>query len=547
MVEIDIKSIDVIRTRGCTAWEFSEEEVACIQVEDVGWETGEVGSEVPESIEPADEMGLDGRKDVVQINASKDFTESEDRKKQAVNIPEEYDVDVDVDHCIPLSPGKEEGFDYLASLAAEMSPELDDGRMAWARNISPEVPKPGLMSTLRNGDTGSQEEGLENQHLGANGAAAMDVKGLRSKVETFACVKKPNPVTGFVTGRGKEMHVSEMQLQAARVLLQEEEKSAGDVSLGNEIDLTVSGFRSGSGAALKVPKSKLDAAAKLFDDVEPIEQQAILDENIIKAPESSKKRMLDTDYLSGFSTGSGVKVKISKEKMEAAAQLLASDGGTDANEMPIRQQETPAAREQNVRKQSFITPTPIRVVRNTPAGDHMGTKSRFAPTSRQSDPLGPAASYRTPGSREPVSEYSEKENLPSKLVSRYQERSSEVAVMGGQRDYGLSINHDATGAQGHKQLSMSRASMSMMRKENLPLNPNQTETYTFDSKYGAGDVRAHLLSTGAKSDFVTDEWVRYEILGICNTALVSLSSQFIIKFVSFHAETITNGLFGSLL
>jgi hypothetical protein len=309
----------------------------------------------------------------------------------------------------------------------------------------------------------------------------------------------------------------------------------------------VSGFRSGSGAALKVPKSKLDAAAKLFDDVEPIEQQDILDENIIKAPESSKKRMLDTDYLSGFSTGSGVKVKISKEKMEAAAQLLASDGGTDANETPIRQQETPAAREQNVRKQSFITPTPIRVVRNTPAGDHMGTKSRFAPTSRQSDPLGPAASYRTPGSREPVSEYSEKENLPSKLVSRYQERSSEVAVMGGQRDYGLSINHDATGAQGHKQLSMSRASMSMMRKENLPLNPNQTETYTFDSKYGAGDVRAHLLSTGAKSDFVTDEWVRYEILGICNTALVSLSSQFIIKFVSFHAETITNGLFGSLL
>lgn len=546
MVEINIKSIDVIRTRGCTAWEFSEEEVACIHVEDVGWETGEVGSEVPESIEPAGEMGLNDSKGVLQINRSKDCAEYEDRKNQAANIPEEYDVDVDVNHCIPLSPGKEAGFDYLASLAAEMSPEQDDGRMAWAKNISPEVPKSGLISTLRKGGTGREEECLENRHLGANDATAMNAKRFGLKDESFG--RAENPVTGFVTGRGKEMRVSEMQLQAAKVLLQEGETSAGDIRLGNEMELTVSGFRSGSGAALKVPKSKLDAAAKLFDDVEPREQHALLDENIKKSPKSSKKRSLDTDYLSGFSTGSGVKVKISKEKMEAAAQLLAEDGGTDANETPIRQQQTPAAREQTVRKQSFITPTPIRVIQNTPAGDHLGTRSRFAPTSRQSDLLCPAASYRTPGSRQPVSGTSGKENLPSKPVRKYQQRSSELAVMGGQRDYGLSIKQDDTGAQSHKQLCMSHTSVCMMRRQNLPLSPNQTETYTFNSKFGAGDVRAHLLSTGAKSDFVTDEWVRCEMLNIRNTALISLFGHFhLFDAIYCHAETITNGLFGSLL
>jgi len=514
MVEMNIKITDVIRTRGCTAWEFSEEEFASIQVEEVRWETGEFGSEVPESNEPAPisvhDMGFASCKDFVQENGLKEGAKYDFKKKEEVGIPEEYDVDVDVEHCIPVSPRKEAGFDYLASLAAEMSPDQDDaGAMAWAKDISPEVERAGLASTLRFSDKkGMEDGGLESRYCKAIAAPAISVKELELKDGSLKCAEKPNPVTtvaGFMTGRGKEMHVSKMQLQAARVLLQNEEQFADEVLPGSEMDVTASGFTSGSGASLKIPKSKLNAAAKLFDNLESKEQHANFDAFPKQASKTSRKRSLDTECLSGFSTGSGMKVKISKDKMEAAAQFLAGDDGSNANETPIRQQDTPAAREQSIRKQSFVTPTPIRVMQKTPGGDHFGTRSRFAPNSRQSDPIGPATSFRTPSAQLPVS--TGKENLPKTSARKY-EQISEMPIMGGKKDC-RSMESDETGAQKHK-LSISHAGK--MQSRNLPLNPNQAETYIFDSKFGAGDVRAHLLSSGAKSDFVTDDWVRYERL-----------------------------------
>lgn len=247
-------------------------------------------------------------------------------------------------------------------------------------------------------------------------------------------------------------------------------------------------FTTGGGAALKISKSKLEAASRLFDGLDdtPRKEKENEKEGVTKGQATAPSNM--------FMTGSGSKISISKDKIAAAAKLLDLDEDSDA------------IHSQDVSKNSNTTPAPKDVqssdaLARTPAPASKGwtaSRSRFAP------PTASGSTFTAPS---------------KKKMPEYQTPGNHGAVTKRARISTSSAEHANTPGlvtpQVFQQVKQTPYSTDMkhpngpVRKVALPLTPQLASRYLFDGNYGPGDVRSLLLTSGAKPDVVQDDWVRY--------------------------------------
>ena len=198
-------------------------------------------------------------------------------------------------------------------------------------------------------------------------ADALDAQ--RETNESFKglATEAPPPVVGFQTGRGARIHISESSLKKAKQLLSDENDS--DRALSFQVPTTscqehmpstsggLIGFQTGAGRKIEISESSLKKARQLLAD--PLEESTVgqpsnysneakdsqpqgygqshnssttqmkLSTNASQVPTFDQSRV-----GTGFQTGGGKSVQISKSSLQKARKLLADDADTSGEEMP---------------------------------------------------------------------------------------------------------------------------------------------------------------------------------------------------------------------
>jgi hypothetical protein len=152
---------------------------------------------------------------------------------------------------------------------------------------------------------------------------------------------------GFTTGSGKKISISQEALAKASAVFNNESDYNSQLptpfsqihdephlSVQNQDLYTTSNFElssfstfsTGSGKKVHIPQEKLDAARKLLSlDEDPMKtySQLTIDSTCTKGIDSTA--FVDSSACDGFSTGSGQKIQISTEKLDTARKLLFSN------------------------------------------------------------------------------------------------------------------------------------------------------------------------------------------------------------------------------
>ena len=255
---------------------------------------------------------------------------------------------------------------------------------------------------------------------------------------------------------------------------------------GGDVKLATAGamFTTGGGCALKISKSKLEAASRLFDGLDDTPVKSKDDDDDDDDDDAKDKVQAPSNM---FMTGSGSRISISKDKIAAAAKLLDLD-------------------EENGSKNSNTTPAPKDVqasvaLAKTPAP---AGKGWTAPRSRFAPPVASGSTCMAPTTK--------------KKMPEFQTPGNHTAVTKRPRSSTSSAEHAHTPGlvtpQVFQQVKQAPYSTSMKqgntngRRIELPLTPHLASRYLFDGNYGPGDVRSLLLTSGAKPDVVQDDWVR---------------------------------------
>lgn len=437
-----LKVVDVLRARG-GRWEFSK-------TEGDEWREITVNKRKLEWFESR----KDGdRETCVRDQSSEKMCSSHD--KPDFELPEAFDVPIEaarsgekpIDGALEGAADGTE-FDYDVGFGTQQSPQGEEHVFAWA-------------------------EGIRG-----------DAEGNAGGVVRLQRDKKEQPSERVEDKAAKQRRV-EIQKETTNVFNESDAFKTPKLKTP-----AVAGFMTGSGAKVSICQTKLDAAAKLFADLAPQEEDDDLSFEKVNLPQG-----MELQTASLFSTGKGTAVKISKDKLDAASKLF-NDIHGDEQSPKIRLNETPNLRDKSGQRHTRAS-TPVRMQQTAHASD-TGGKSRFAveATRRRSSSMGSISSAKhrvndcmsTPAA-------GMKKNLPctEHCLEKFDRNilSQRVAnVING------AVQPDDSANEGRW-------------KESLPLTPRAASLYVFDGGYGPGDIRAWMLELGAKPDVITDAWIRY--------------------------------------
>jgi hypothetical protein len=145
---------------------------------------------------------------------------------------------------------------------------------------------------------------------------------------------------GFTTGRGEQVRISEKGLLKANALLYEgeDEPNTSDIPFSNDDDYETihdpqagfaGGFQTGRGAKIQVSKEGLEKAKRILAS-----DSEAMDEGSEVGYAEEHKRLPMTE---GFQTGGGKKVQVSEESLKKAKLLFVGENADDmAMETPNR-------------------------------------------------------------------------------------------------------------------------------------------------------------------------------------------------------------------
>lgn len=294
----------------------------------------------------------------------------------------------------------------------------------------------------------------------------------------------------FSTGAGKALAIDPEKVAAQRLLF------GGEQALPNALPAPPASsgsiFSTGSGMSIKIDPEKLAASRRL------LEEEGRRRCTRVDRASPARPRPVERSNDSTFHTGAGSSIKISKEMVDAAKARLEDAGGNDPSEH--RKVATPvmsrfAPNRMDVCKIHIPNPSNAvtKPLSRTPGHDLLrrprssgGVGVRTPCMVTPQNTFGGGFNGRntiTPGS------LADSVNRPVALrasMSRTQPMPHLLGELGRQ----------------------DRPEHAQFNRHSLPITPELASKFAFSSMYGPGDVRAHLLSTGAVPGIVSDAWVR---------------------------------------
>jgi hypothetical protein len=304
----------------------------------------------------------------------------------------------------------------------------------------------------------------------------------------------------FSTGAGKTLAIDPEKVAAQRLLLAGEQTGTPK-GLPSAVPAPPASsgsiFSTGAGMSITIDPAKLAASRKLLGEEGGRGHCASADRAALAA---TRPGPVDRSGGSIFQTGAGSSIKISREKVDAAKARLEDAGGSDPSEH--RKASTPmmsrfAPNRMDTSKVSM--PNPFNAVAkpfsiSTPGHDLLRRPRSSGPvcikTPRMVTPQNAfGGGFNGGNTVTPSSSLAGSVNRPVALRASMSRSQPTPNLLGqlARRD-------------GSEHAQFSRTS--------LPITPGMASKFAFSDMYGPGDVRAHLLSTGAVPEIVSDAWVR---------------------------------------
>ena len=315
----------------------------------------------------------------------------------------------------------------------------------------------------------------------------------RNKREETRC-PRPQPAKAlggsiFQTGAGASIKIDPKKVAACRRMLEgsaataamsEQRASGAGASSTPLAGTSGSIFQTGRGTSIKISEERLAASRRMLG----IDSSASL-AAASAAPQGAGGSI--------FQTGTGMTIDIPEDRLDASRRMLGVDDAPPAVD-PLREPL------QDQRKAA----TPMM--------------SRFAPQPKQlpghSDlirrqrPL--SAAVTTPRMMTPQNTLGGGALKVRNNVITPGSSIAGSANRGGFHRTGSSGFPGFSGLKRHRFADdeTDRPEEAQFARHELPVTPKMAAKFAFNGMYGPGDVRAHLLSTGAIPDVVTDAWVR---------------------------------------
>ncbi len=304
----------------------------------------------------------------------------------------------------------------------------------------------------------------------------------------------------FSTGAGKALAIDPEKAAAQRLLLAGEHAGTPKAlprALTAPHMSSGSIFSTGAGISIKIDPAKLAASRRLLGEEDGRGRFASVDR---ASPVPARPSTFNGSSDSVFQTGAGSSIKISREKVEAAKARLEDAGGNDPSEH--RKASTPmmsrfAPNRLDTSKVSM--PNPFHAVtkplsNSTPGHDLLRRPRSSGPvgikTPRMATPQNAfGGGFNGRNAVTPGSSLAGSVNRPVALRASMS-RSQPTPHLPGQLGRQDSPEH------------------AQFSRRSLPITPALASKFAFSGMYGPGDVRAHLLSTGAVPEIVSDAWVR---------------------------------------
>jgi hypothetical protein len=396
-------------------------------------------------------------------------------KRPVARVPPEYDLGDTLDVCQRLSNDvdSENEFDYPASLT--QGPSQND--KISIQNLVNQRRAQGSLT-----DAGDMFVAPQADSSGMHGERERDTPPV-SKGSIFT------------TGSGAKISISREKIEAAARMLGVSNSDRDGTSPchgrspdGKATDLPpVSGggiFTTGSGTKINIPQEKIDAASRMLSA--DTRQRSAAGASPSALPGAQPNEAIGSSRSSTiFSTGTGSKISVSRESIHAAARILDGDRtkGTE---------------------KSAVTPVMSRFAPKRPGKIfHQPNVGAFA-SETPGQPLmkrhRPLSGLQTP-----------RLNTPQNTMGGVGKGANNLITPGSE-----SSPHHLR----HQDHGRSRFGGA------LPVAPALAAYFVFTGMYGPGDVRAHLLSTGADAEVVSDAWVRNHYKWIVwKLALLELHSE----------------------
>ena len=313
--------------------------------------------------------------------------------------------------------------------------------------------------------------------------------------ETRCPMPQPAKALGgsiFQTGAGASIKIDPKKVETCRRMLEGSAATAGmserraSGAGASSAPLAGTGgsiFQTGRGMSIKISEERLAASRRMLG----------IDGSASLASLASASAAPQGAGGSIFQTGTGMTIDIPEDRLDASRRMLGVDDAPPAVD-PLREPL------QDQRKAS----TPMM--------------SRFAPQPKQlpghSDlirrqrPL--SAAVTTPRMMTPQNTLG---GGALKVGNNVITPGSSIA---GSANRGSFHRTGSSGFPGFSGLKRHRFAddatdqpeEAQFARHELPVTPKMAAKFAFNGMYGPGDVRAHLLSTGAIPDVVTDAWVR---------------------------------------